>query len=441
MRYFALLVSLATGLSVFGFSIFRLREHFIEFFRGEAWAWSLLSVGVIIIFSSLVLWGRSIDSKKGEDNNIFRPWWFVAGLLFILIIMASAVALMLSISDAGQELQAVQGGLTVGVGVGGLLVLAMASRRQWHNERVHDFERGEAKKREYDEVERRATEIYSKAIDQLGDENLTVRLGGVYALERLGREHKVSRKTIVNVLCSYLRSNTTVTVGPESPEDDEKSKEIFSSKEIEVKKAVQSVLLGALKRHNAMDVQESEKISWGDIYLDLQGAQLHDFRVPHHVRLAGNFMGAKFYGPTSMKFVSLTNAIFDEARFKGECSIHGAELAGGVSFRGSVFEGVFDAPKATVKSADFFGAKFLSLTKFDGSWFYKINLRSSNFVLPPDFSKVEVHGDSKCEVLIDGWIVDPKNTFNLIRAPKKSRTSSAIKTKRKGFFGRLKIWS
>jgi uncharacterized protein YjbI with pentapeptide repeats len=51
------------------------------------------------------------------------------------------------------------------------------------------------------------TDRYTKAIDQLDDKKaLTVRLGGLYALERIARDSRDDRATIAEVLCAYVRT-------------------------------------------------------------------------------------------------------------------------------------------------------------------------------------------------------------------------------------------
>jgi hypothetical protein len=56
-----------------------------------------------------------------------------------------------------------------------------------------------------DATERRVTELYTKAADQLGSDKAPVRLAGLYALERLAQDNPSQRETIVNVICSYLQ--------------------------------------------------------------------------------------------------------------------------------------------------------------------------------------------------------------------------------------------
>jgi hypothetical protein len=50
------------------------------------------------------------------------------------------------------------------------------------------------------------TERFTKAVDQLGSESLAVRLGGIYALQRIARDSEGDRFSISEVLCAYART-------------------------------------------------------------------------------------------------------------------------------------------------------------------------------------------------------------------------------------------
>lgn len=84
------------------------------------------------------------------------------------------------------------------VGIGALGTFWMNSR----NVRV-----AERSQRENfaDATERRITELYTNAADQLGSDSAPVRLAGLYALERLAQDNRGQRQTIVNVICAYLQ--------------------------------------------------------------------------------------------------------------------------------------------------------------------------------------------------------------------------------------------
>jgi uncharacterized protein YjbI with pentapeptide repeats len=53
------------------------------------------------------------------------------------------------------------------------------------------------------------TDRYSKAIEQLGNDSVDVRIGGVYALERIARDSRIDYGTITEVLCAFVREHTS----------------------------------------------------------------------------------------------------------------------------------------------------------------------------------------------------------------------------------------
>jgi len=58
----------------------------------------------------------------------------------------------------------------------------LAFRRQHHQEIATVLT-------DLDATERRITELYTKAVEQLGSDKAPVRLGGLYALERLAQDY------------------------------------------------------------------------------------------------------------------------------------------------------------------------------------------------------------------------------------------------------------
>jgi hypothetical protein len=100
--------------------------------------------------------------------------------------------------QANARLDAVRTGLAAGAGAGAAVGLMLAFRRQHHQEVATVLT-------DRDATERRITELYTKAVEQLGSDKAPVRLGGLYALERLAQDNLAHRQTIVNVICAYLR--------------------------------------------------------------------------------------------------------------------------------------------------------------------------------------------------------------------------------------------
>jgi uncharacterized protein YjbI with pentapeptide repeats len=52
------------------------------------------------------------------------------------------------------------------------------------------------------------TERFTRAVDQLGSDQLDIRLGGIYALERIARDSETDRPTIAEVLTAYIRTHS-----------------------------------------------------------------------------------------------------------------------------------------------------------------------------------------------------------------------------------------
>jgi hypothetical protein len=100
---------------------------------------------------------------------------------------------------AAAQAEAVKTGATIALGTGGAAYLLLAYRR-------HRLE-------EVDTRERRITELYTNAVEQLGHEKAPVRLGALYSLERLAQDNPVHRQTVVDVVCAYLRMPYTPHLG------------------------------------------------------------------------------------------------------------------------------------------------------------------------------------------------------------------------------------
>ena len=52
------------------------------------------------------------------------------------------------------------------------------------------------------------TDRYTKAIEQLGSEKLDVRIGGIYALERIARDSARDHPTVMEVLAAFIREHS-----------------------------------------------------------------------------------------------------------------------------------------------------------------------------------------------------------------------------------------
>ncbi|MGV9774920.1 hypothetical protein ACWDS7_23200, partial [Streptosporangium sp. NPDC003464] len=144
-----------------------------------------------------------------------RPavWWIVPVTLLVGGVVGGLAWLLLAAGGSAAEATVRQGAIqtapAAGAGVGAAVTLMPAFRRQRHQEHAAHvtayLTQQVADNTKHDATERRVTDLYTKAVEQLGSDKAAVRLGGLYALERLAQDNPGHRQTIVNVICAYLR--------------------------------------------------------------------------------------------------------------------------------------------------------------------------------------------------------------------------------------------
>ena len=273
------------------------------------------------------------------------------------------------------QLDAIRTASAITVGAGGAVALLLAARRQRsteetleHQRQTLEHQREVAAATERDAAEQRITELYTRAVDQLGAEKAPVRLGGLHALERLAQNTPAQRQTIVDVICSYLRmpfaSPGDQAPGEDAPEDAHSRYE-QRRQELQVRLTAQRILSAHLKPAAA-------EVFWADIDLDLTEAHLHelDLRVCR-VRTV-QFSGAEFAGYARFEGAEFAGgyAAFGRAKFAEYAAFGGAEFAGEAAFGGAEFAEVagFDGAKFAGE-ATFGGAKFNGRAGFDGAKF------------------------------------------------------------------------
>ncbi|WP_143229795.1 pentapeptide repeat-containing protein [Actinophytocola xanthii] len=249
--------------------------------------------------------------------------------------------------------------MSIGVGGGGVFALYLAWRRQQsteadldNRERMLAQQERVAHDNRADATERRITELYTKGVEQLGSDKAPVRLGGLYALERLAQDNRAQRQTIVNVLCAYLRMPYV---------------EPGQNQEREVRLAAQRVLRDHLRRG------QDDKF-WPGMEIDLTGAELLDFDLTGCRVHLGKFQSARFVGTAlfdSTTFVE--QASFQSARFTADAFFRYTRFESHAFFGTALFEGDAAFNSALIsgsgmfESAGFNGNAVFDSTKFRGT--------------------------------------------------------------------------
>jgi hypothetical protein len=277
-----------------------------------------------------------------------------AGLLWLFLAWSSR-------ADAPVRIDAVKTAFGVGAGAGGVFALWLATRRQ----RTMELQLNETTR---DLEERRVTELYTKAVEQLGNDKAPVRLGGLYALERLGQDNPKQRQTIVNVWCAYLRMPF------EAPKQGLKgTADIEPGDHDEPELLVRLTAQELLKTHLSHD----GPAYWPGMSIDLQRAVLVDFRLSGCTLEAADFSRAKFVGAVHIRGTTFTR----------QAGFYGTDFAASANFDRSVFvDGAFftwarfqgDVRFTRVRS---FGSFLFVDTRFDGEAFFAGG-NHENLVLP-----------------------------------------------------------
>jgi uncharacterized protein YjbI with pentapeptide repeats len=162
--------------------------------------------------------------------------------------------------------------------------------------------------------EAQVTDRYTKAIDQLGSDKLDVRIGGIYALERVAHDSVRDHPTVMEVLCAFIREHSRE---PRSVRDKEQDDTGLS-----IRPDVQAALTVIGRRDSAKDVRELDllqaNLGGANLYkAELGYAQLRDADLQHAF-----LVGAK------LNMAHLSGADLHEAKLGGRADLSNADLSG-----------------------------------------------------------------------------------------------------------------
>ena len=117
------------------------------------------------------------------------------------------------------------------------------------------------------------TDRYTKAIEQLGSKDLHVRIGGIYALERIARDSARDHPTVMEVLTAFIREHSREPWPPPDPGDRDQGQS--------GRRDIQAALSVVGRRDAKHDTQPIDLVG-----VDLTGAGLADANLSR-ARLSG----------------------------------------------------------------------------------------------------------------------------------------------------------
>lgn len=145
------------------------------------------------------------------------------------------------------------------------------------------------------------TERFTRAIEQLGSEKMEIRLGGIFALERIARDSKKDHWQVIEVLTAYVREN--------APADGISNPKPFRSVSVDIQ-----AILEVLGRRKVAYESPNQKLNLR--MTDLRGAELEGAILQN----------------VDLRMTDLHNVIFKDADLRGakmfHASIRNANLDG-----------------------------------------------------------------------------------------------------------------
>ena len=338
------------------------------------------AAAVVCAVVALTVFGPARGRPAADMPRPLRPiawWWMLAAAAVVVALSWGVTAWMLAqanqVTPAGERakarIDAVRTGLATGAGIGAGTALLLAFRRQHHAEAA-------AASTDHDASEKRITELYTKAVEQLGSDRAPVRLGGLYALERLGQNHPDHRQVVVDVICAYLRMPYTPPDDDPAPPGAEPAGGADPREEHQVRLTAQRILAAHLRTPTPLEAWRSETAErdlWDQVTLDLTGATLINLDFAQCRLGEVNFYGATFIGTARFDGATFTGpAWFNRATFTGDtafswAAFHGAMAFGAATFlRRADFDGTSVGHDATFVAATFHREASFQLSTFTG---------------------------------------------------------------------------
>jgi Pentapeptide repeats (8 copies) len=180
---------------------------------GASWlwrtCWPITRVTILPLAAAAVVYGVTSPGARSLWRRLRRTAGTLARLRWLVLGLAGLVALggmvlfaprwivahdtVVSKLSAEQYGKAISDARTAVLQAVGGLLLAAGAVATWRQVLISR--------------EGQITERFTRAVDQLGSDKQDVRLGGIYALERIARDSQPDRATIAEVLSAFVREH------------------------------------------------------------------------------------------------------------------------------------------------------------------------------------------------------------------------------------------
>lgn len=176
---------------------------------------------------------------------------------------------------------------------------------------------------------------FGKAVDQLGQEGenkLSIRLGGIYALERVMRDSADDEPTVIEVLCAFIRTHAPSPL---------KTPEHVNTSSLDVRAAVT-----VLARRPNPNANQNQRLDLADTLLGLPGVALSGAHLARTSLFGADLLRADLSG-ADLSGADLRHANLGGANLQ-EANLSGAGLIGA------------DLPQAKLSGTNLIGANLIN---------------------------------------------------------------------------------
>ena len=292
---------------------------------------------------------------------------------------------------------------------GGLIAIFTLGETRRKNDIDKKKNKQEKKKNDKDhrrQIRAERRERYTKAVEQLGSKESSVRMGGVYTLvglvdewleeESISEEERLKEgQVIINNLCAYIRSPFTLASHYDELSQDnptafykDKEQEFYADKatlksEADVRRSIIKEIHDRLQ-----GPEENTPGKWSDFEYDFSGSKLFypvDL-INSYYKKSVNFCGSHYYkevnfsGSHYHKEVNFSGSTYEkDATFS--TSDFPSTYKGEADFRGSIYTGEANFSRSTYgKDVTF------STSDFRSTYVGKVNFSDSTYGGAADFS-------------------------------------------------------
>jgi uncharacterized protein YjbI with pentapeptide repeats len=326
------------------------------------------------------------DDEKWYDRTRYQILLFVGGIALFVLAGGWILNWYIDPHTSGQKKDLVQALGLLTAGVAGAVGIFFT----WRGQRITQESLQDARENSEENLrlarEGHITERFTRAIDQLGatdeanNKKLEIRLGGIYALERiagdsLAMENSPGRdyRTVMEVLTAYVREISPQAAGPsnkssnaaslsnEATDEASEGTEWVTLPEPRHPTPDIQAILGVLSRVQA-SVPEEHRTSLDLRRADLQGADLRGAQLQGAYLPEANLQGA------GLLYAQLQGAYLPHADFQG-ADLQGANLIE-AQLQGAYLQ-------ANLPHADFQGAH-LTYAQLQGANLREANLQGAN---------------------------------------------------------------